>query len=198
MIKKINNILFFLNLTEKLKSTLRHGWTSTGRQESVAEHSWRVSLMIILLSPYLKEKIIIEKALKMAIIHDLAECKTGDIHFFEIKNDITKKNKKYENEKKIMIEMKKVLDNEMGEELFNLWIEFEENISYEAKFVLAVDKLEAHLQHNEANIDTWTEEEKESVFTGYLNEFVVFDPFLGKLKDEIILQSKGKLQIIST
>ena len=197
MIKQIKNILFFLSLAEKLKSTLRHGWTSTGRQESVAEHSWRVSLMVILLSPYLNEKVNIEKALKMSIIHDLAECKTGDIHFFEIKNDIRKKNNKYEKEKKVMQEMKKVLANEIGEELFDLWIEFEETISYEAKFVLAVDKLEAHLQHNDANTDTWTEEEKQSVFNDYLNEFVIFDPSLRSLKNEIIEQSKNKLQTFS-
>ncbi|MEI3220445.1 MAG: HD domain-containing protein [Lachnoclostridium sp.] len=35
-------LLDFLSLAEKLKCNTRHSWTSTGRRESVAEHTFRL------------------------------------------------------------------------------------------------------------------------------------------------------------
>lgn len=64
------NVLNVVNLGEKLKSELRHSWLSNGRQESVAEHTWRVSLMAMLIEPYLDQEIDTAKMLKMIIIHD--------------------------------------------------------------------------------------------------------------------------------
>lgn len=66
-------ILNFLHKAEGLKRELRHSWLSDGRQESVAEHSWRMSLMGILLVPYIKQKINIAHLLQMIICHDLVE-----------------------------------------------------------------------------------------------------------------------------
>ena len=48
-----HNILQVIALAEKLKYEMRHSWLSNGRQESVAEHTWRMSLMAILVEPYL-------------------------------------------------------------------------------------------------------------------------------------------------
>jgi putative hydrolase of HD superfamily len=57
MKKKINSILKVLTLAERLKFELRHSYTSSGRQESVAEHTWRMSLMAVLIEPLLTKKI---------------------------------------------------------------------------------------------------------------------------------------------
>ncbi|MDZ4323104.1 MAG: HD domain-containing protein, partial [Alphaproteobacteria bacterium] len=73
----------FLNIAEKLKCEMRHSWLSSGRQESVAEHSWRMGLMVMTFFPYLSQKVDLEKCLKMAILHDLAEAEVGDIPVFE-------------------------------------------------------------------------------------------------------------------
>lgn len=59
----------FLNAIEKLKCNTRHSWTSNGRQESVAEHSWRLAIMAMLCAdeyPALN----IDKVIKMCLIHD--------------------------------------------------------------------------------------------------------------------------------
>jgi putative hydrolases of HD superfamily len=61
MIEKIDKIMNILKLSEKLKMELRHSWLSNGRQESVAEHTWRVSLMAILVEPFLDQKVNLEK-----------------------------------------------------------------------------------------------------------------------------------------
>jgi putative hydrolase of HD superfamily len=83
MKQNLLNILEIVKLGEKLKCELRHSWLSDGRQESVAEHTWRVSLMAMLLEPYLDNKLDIVKLLKMIIIHDLVEAEAKDIPAFE-------------------------------------------------------------------------------------------------------------------
>lgn len=45
----LENLLSFLNKIEKLKCITRHSWTSDGRKESVAEHSWRLAILVYLL-----------------------------------------------------------------------------------------------------------------------------------------------------
>lgn len=42
-VEKIKGRLAFLREAEKLKCVLRSAHTSSGRQESTAEHSWRLS-----------------------------------------------------------------------------------------------------------------------------------------------------------
>lgn len=47
---KPKELLEILSVAEKLKCNTRHCYTSSGRRESVAEHSWRISLMAMLLT----------------------------------------------------------------------------------------------------------------------------------------------------
>ena len=48
---ELAGVLDFLRAAERLKSTTRTGYTSTGQQESVAEHTWRLCLMALVLRP---------------------------------------------------------------------------------------------------------------------------------------------------
>jgi putative hydrolase of HD superfamily len=73
-------IMDVLQLAEKLKFELRHSWLSNGRQKSVAEHTWRMLLMAILIEPLLDQKVDLARLLKMIIIHDLVEAEAGDDH----------------------------------------------------------------------------------------------------------------------
>ncbi len=50
----IAKIINAIKLAQNLKMELRHSWLSNGRQESVAEHTWRMSFMAILIAPYIK------------------------------------------------------------------------------------------------------------------------------------------------
>lgn len=76
-------ILEFLHIAENLKKLIRHSWLSDGRQESVAEHTWRMSLMFLLVEPHLGIKVDTQKTLEMIIIHDIIEALVGDIPAFE-------------------------------------------------------------------------------------------------------------------
>ena len=77
--------LDILHVAERLKDTPRHCTTSKRRTESVAEHSWRISLMALLLKGEFPEADM-DKVVRMCLIHDLGECFTGDIPTF-VKTD---------------------------------------------------------------------------------------------------------------
>ena len=74
-------LLEILKVAEKLKCTTRHCYTSSGRHESVAEHSWRISLMAMLLEKEFPAADM-NKVIRMCLIHDLGEAFTGDIPTF--------------------------------------------------------------------------------------------------------------------
>ena len=144
----------FLNAIEKLKCNTRHSWTSSGRQESVAEHSWRLAVMAMLCAdeyPTLD----INKVIKMCLIHDFGEALTGDIPAF-LK---TEENEKAE--KKAINTLLSLLPSETKEELSVFFEEMSELSTDEAKLYKSLDNLEALISHNEADISTWLPREYE-------------------------------------
>ena len=78
-----------LAVVERLKDTTRHCYTSKGRQESVAEHSWMMTLMAFFMKNEFPDADI-NKIIQMCIIHDLGECFTGDIPTFRKKLSLNK------------------------------------------------------------------------------------------------------------
>ncbi|MBM7703487.1 HD domain-containing protein [Metabacillus iocasae] len=187
----LTQILEVIKLGEKLKHEMRHSWLSNGRQESVAEHTWRVSLMAVLIEPYLTQKIHTSKLLKMIIIHDLVEAEAGDIPAFDTLDNQRLKEQKASNEMKAIERIRDMLGSELGTELYELWLEFEQKETYEAKVANALDKLEAQIQHNEADLSTWLEIEHEMSFL--LDKHVQFDPIMQQLKSLIEQEAEAKL-----
>jgi len=141
-------LIEFLNIIEKLKCNTRHSWTSTGRQESVAEHSWRLAVMALLVANEFPE-INTLKLVKFCLIHDFGEALTGDIPSFEktIEDD--------ENEKQAISELLDILPEQIAVEFKALFHEIYELQTQEAKLFKALDNMEAVLSHNEASLDTW-------------------------------------------
>ena len=78
MQERLLQILNFLREAESLKSTLRSGHTSSGRLESVAEHTWRLCLLAMALAPEFPE-VDAHRLMKICLIHDLGEALQGDI-----------------------------------------------------------------------------------------------------------------------
>jgi putative hydrolase of HD superfamily len=191
---QLSRILDVLHIAERLKHEMRHSWLANGRQESVAEHTWRVALMVIMMAPHLDRDVDIEKCLKLALIHDLAEAETGDIPVFENQQQ-DRKLAKYYNEQRAILHMKSMLDDEVGQQIYELWEEYERQECYEAKFVRALDKLEAQLQHNEADLSTWLHLEKLMVFQPkWMQRFCEFDSGLTLLGELIKGDAAEKLR----
>ncbi|HEV8286482.1 MAG TPA: HD domain-containing protein [Chitinophagaceae bacterium] len=192
MEKQISSILSVLTLAEQLKFELRHSYTSSGRQESVAEHCWRMSLMAVLIEPLLKQKVDTARLLKMIIIHDLVEAEAKDISALDVLRDPSIKIKKIENEKQAIENLRSVLKNTNGEEIYNLFYEFEEKQTYESKVANALDKLEVQLQHNHAEFSTWEEIEYDMCYM--MDKHVLFDETLFELKRQIENEAEQKMK----
>jgi len=188
----LQNTLKFLHVAEGLKRELRHSWLSDGRQESVAEHTWRVALMAMAIEEHLPQKVSSERLLKMIIIHDLVEVYATDIPAFDTMNDIKAKEQKRQNEIKAIEKIRNLLGNDTGQQFYDLWFEFEHKKTYEAKVANALDKLEAQIQHNEAAIETWLPIEHEMVFL--LGKYTDFDNVLDELKGIIEAEGVEKIQ----
>lgn len=191
MEKKIGSIIQVLKLAERLKFELRHSFTSSGRQESVAEHTWRMSLMAVLIEPLLTQKVDMARLLKMVIIHDLVEAEAKDVSALDILRDPDIKKQKIENEMAAIENLRAALSETNGQEIYDLWYEFENKETYEAKVANALDKLEVQLQHNEADIKTWEELEYEMSYM--INKHTDFDQTLTVLKNLIESEAEAKM-----
>jgi len=191
----MDNLLEFIHLAEKLKIEKRNGCTSEDQHESVADHCWRVSLMVLILGPMLEHKINIEKSLKLAIIHDLAEIITGDSSYFIFLESKEKREEKYNSERQAILFLTKKLPITLRNELIDLWDEFENNESNESKFILALDRMEAQIQHNEAKSSKWSSHDIQHAPT-LLDKYCLFDAFLREFKHLIQEESNAKIEEI--
>lgn len=186
-------LLVFFHLCEKLKTERRFSKTSDGENDRVAAHSWRMAVMLIFLAPYLKKDINLLKVLKLAIIHDLPEAIVGDQPYFKHMFNEDARLAKEKKEKQAILKINSQLPFVNKDELLQLWEEYEARISYEAKVVRAIDKIEAQIQHNEADISVWNEYDRKYYAT-FLNEFCDFDPALQVFRHLVQNESKEKLQ----
>ncbi|NHI92656.1 MAG: HD domain-containing protein, partial [Candidatus Lokiarchaeota archaeon] len=134
----MKKIIEFLNLIGNLKFEKRKGWIQHGisnKVESVADHSFRTALITLILSDYWKKKgLNPERMLKMALLHDLPEAIIGDI---TPRDEISDKRKKENEAMKTLIN----LINDF-KEIDNIWDDFFEQKSEEARLVFQIDKLE--------------------------------------------------------
>lgn len=170
-------LLEVLAVAERLKDTTRHCYTSKGRHESVAEHSWMMTLMAFFMKNEFPEADI-NKIIQMCIIHDLGECFTGDIPTFE-------KTKEHEQtEESLLDNWVKTLPEPMRSEMIDLYKEMEERQTLEAKIYKAIDSLEALIQHNFSDISTWSDNEFELNLT-YADDKVSFSEYISALREEI-------------
>lgn len=179
----------FLHEIEGLKTLLRHSWLSDGRRESVAEHTWRMAMMVIVLAPHLEKRVDVGRVIKMVLVHDLAEVVVGDYHAWkDVPTD------KHEQEKRGLQQLLQSLPESTAKEITTLWLEFEDNKTLEARFGQALDKLEVILQHNEADISTW--EDKEYDFNYYYAyDKVKFSKVLTVFRDLMLEETVSKIEL---
>ena len=175
-----------LGVAERLKDTTRHSYTSGGRHESVAEHSWRAALMAYFLRDEFPEADM-DKVIKMCLIHDLGECFTGDIPVFEK----TKENE--EIEEKLLNDWVRGLPEPYASEMAALYQEMAERQTLEGKIYKAIDSLEAVIQHNEADLSTWTPNEYE-LNRKYAYDRVTFSEYMMELRELIGQDTDRKLE----
>ena len=183
---EVHKLLETLHIAERLKDELRHCDTSKGRRESVAEHSWRISLMALFMQDEFPE-LDINKVIRMCLIHDLGECFTGDIPTF------LKSAKDEKKEDTALFDWVASLPAPYNTELAALYTEMGALQTDEAKLYKALDKLEAVIQHNESDIRSWEPLEYDLNRT-YAYDAVAFSPYLTKLREAIREDTEEKIK----
>lgn len=174
---EVRELLDALSVAERLKDTTRHCYTSNGRHESVAEHSWMMTLIAFFIKNEFPEADT-SKIIHMCIIHDLGECFTGDIPTFV-------KTKEHETtETQLLSEWVRTLPEDTRDEMISLYNEMAERKTLEAKIYKAIDSLEALIQHNLSDISTWSDNEYRLNLT-YADDKVRFSEYFSALREEI-------------
>lgn len=141
---EIGGVLEFLRAAEQLKNTTRTSWTSSGTQETVAAHTWRLCLMSLVLAPEYPH-VDFARLIKICIIHDLGEAIGGDISAVEQQHRPAKSHE----ERRDLMKLLEPLPAELRADIAALWDEYEAATSPEAKLAKALDKLETIMQHNQ-------------------------------------------------
>jgi putative hydrolase of HD superfamily len=132
---QIESLLPFLVEADRLKNidrqTLVH---NGGRPENSAEHSWHLAIAVLVFQKLAPADMDINKAIRMALLHDIVEIDAGDMFIY---GDLsTKKSKESAGLKRLM----GLLPTDIAEEFAETWLEFEKGESAEAKYVSALDR----------------------------------------------------------
>lgn len=141
---EIDGVLRFLRAAEQLKNTHRSAWTSGGQPESVAEHTWRLCLMVLVVRDAFPD-VDLARLLQICIIHDLGEAIGGDIPaIHQVPGE-----SKAAQERADLLQLLEPLPASIRDRITALWDEYEAAQTPEARLAKALDKLETIMQHNQ-------------------------------------------------
>ena len=140
----IEQRLAFLKEAERLKDVVRNSYTSKGRRESTAEHTWRLCLTAMVFQDELGDLNFL-KLLKICVLHDLGEAINGDIPAIA-QGSVPDKGHR---ERVDLLQLMEALPATLREEFLGLWDEYENASSPEGRAAKALDKIETILQHNQ-------------------------------------------------
>jgi len=140
----LEGLLAFITAAERLKDTSRSGWTSGGRADTVAGHTWRLCLMALVFHPSFPGTDL-ARLLKICILHDLGEALHGDIPAPAQQAGGAKSTA----ERADLVEFLQPLPEPLRTEFLELWDEYEAAATPEARLAKALDKLETIIQHNQ-------------------------------------------------
>jgi putative hydrolase of HD superfamily len=147
--ENIEGVLAFLRAAERLKVTHRSGYTSAGNPESVAEHTWRLCLMAMLIQPSVPG-VDFARLIRICIVHDLGEAIGGDIPAPEqARRTAAGEASKSADERRDLVTLVSPLPGGQQSEILALWDEYEAAKTPEARLAKALDKLETILQHTQ-------------------------------------------------
>ncbi|MEO7136218.1 MAG: HD domain-containing protein, partial [Gemmatimonadales bacterium] len=143
-------VLEFLRASERLKVTHRSAHTSEGQLESVAEHTWRLCLMALVLAPEFPA-VDFAKLVKICLVHDLGEAMGGDVPAPEQtrRKAAGLATGKGDQERRDLLTLLEPLPPRLKADIVGLWEEYEAARSPEARLAKALDKLETIMQHTQ-------------------------------------------------
>ncbi|ASM97358.1 HD domain-containing protein [Vibrio vulnificus] len=153
--ERLNKQLALLMELDKLKSVLRRTRVKSAdkRLENSAEHSWHVALMALLMEEHANESVNICRVVKMLLLHDVVEIDAGDTFVY----DAVASKQQAEKELAAAQRLFGMLPADQGEELLQLWLEFEAAQTADAKFGKALDRIIPMLLNYHNQGQSWQE-----------------------------------------
>jgi putative hydrolases of HD superfamily len=146
---ELSGTLAFLRAAERLKVLTRSAYTSDGAPESIAAHSWRLCLMVVVLRDHFP-KVDLARLLQICVVHDLGEALSGDVPAPEqARRSRAGSAGKTEDERRDLAALLAPLPSAARDTVLELWDEYEQGATAEARLAKALDKLETILQHNQ-------------------------------------------------
>ena len=202
----MKNFVSFFESIGKLRKVPRRGGILIGSKQpaTVTDHLFRTAMMSWTLGKE-KKNLNLKKILEIALIHDLCELYVGDKSPYDYDSILPRDKKKWPElfdkwpryslieKKRIALEKRKTegkalnklirgLPNKIKKDVKNSWLEYDKNLTKEAKFVKQVNRLEALLQALE-----YGKEEKIRVYNSWWvgSREKIDDPVLIKFMDSL-------------
>ncbi|MEO2004682.1 MAG: HD family hydrolase [Candidatus Poribacteria bacterium] len=181
-----SSVIDLLDALETQKNLPRTGWRLRGIRdgESIADHCHRTTTTAMLLADVLVERGVtldVERVLRIAILHEIAECRVGDIPYPAQK--YLPDGAKEEAEAAAARDLLNPL-GELGERYYDLWDEFEQRETTESRVVRVADKLEMMVQAWEYERAGATDLDNFWQNAWNVRDFDAF-PLAGELMDEL-------------
>lgn len=144
----------FLVEVDKVKNIFRQTYLADGRRkENDAEHSWHLALAAVLLKEHMEEEVDLEKVMIMVLIHDLVEIDAGDTYAYDTAGAATKQEREVKAAERIF----GILPEDQGSRFRELWDEFEEYQTPDAKFAHLLDNFQPLLLNDASDGKSWKE-----------------------------------------
>lgn len=137
-------IVAFVEALEGMKRHTRTAWSSDGRRESIAEHSWRLTMFAMAAAPLIPG-VDANRLLRLCLVHDLGEVLEGDVSAYTGEAGDVKEAR----ERDAVTQVASLLGGEVAAEIHGLWEEYTAATTAEARVAKALDKLETIIQHNQ-------------------------------------------------
>lgn len=151
--------LRFLIELDRLKAVERRSFVGGGtRRENSAEHSWHLALFALVLAPAARRPddgraLDVERVVRMLLVHDVVEIDAGDVFVY----DTAAREAKAAEEALAAERIFGLLPGSAGDELRQLWEEYEARTTPESQYAHAVDRLQPLLLNLLAGGQTWSE-----------------------------------------
>lgn len=151
---RLDRQIAFIKEIDKEKFIERQTYLTDGeRKENDAEHAWHMAIMAVLLAEYANEDIDILKTVTMLLIHDIVEIDAGDTYAYSD----TPKSVQRDCEERAAERIFNLLPSDQADMLLDLWHEFEEGETPEAKFAHTLDNFHPVMLNAATDGKAWAE-----------------------------------------
>lgn len=187
-LSRLEQQMSFVMEVDKLKRVERQTLIVDGsRRENSAEHSWHIALMALLLSEHVDQQVDLLKVVKMLLIHDIIEIDAGDVFAYDVDDE-------RDNRERMAAErIFGLLPGDQGEEMYQLWREFEERSTPEACYAASLDRLLPLVQNFATGGYTWVKYHIPEAKVRERNQVIAdSSPSLWELAQSVIEQARAK------